>query len=623
MALFRHMGSRTQAEDKAHSFPGPIDDSFRNTLGHHGQMQSPSCTADKGTAFSYAVDGDIPFHAGLSLMRSVDLPTRRWTADDNLSSLHSELALNSDTTQHHHTFDHTSRLLTVGGHFDVDSGVLFQDPKGQLIERSSRPTAGNWMEQQQVYKYNTPSATREPRHHKSNEPTPLMRKGDIFSDHTTLSPSSSPSPGTMAYQDNWFQQRLESYDLQQMVQSPDCLESTTASYSQQFHDRRESLSHLSTASRESNRSPLDSTTPISTPRYSSTVMSHQAHSPSVPTTNDSSEAPCQQYQGQSAMPPVSNHTPPPPPPPPQQILRSQPCDVPGNSWQPESIGVSIFQCSQPNIPPHESENWWVDTPPAISNRSLQPPFPHASYSSAVTSMPYRNQHHRFTHIPESVQNSGLMIGMDASSSELNTSIQESAMPTPQLPGPKVALTPGYSPLPYIPSQHQRPHHPPPIQTTHTSIPIAHSAPTISVAPRSAPVFSRRLPPGHISQQSPKSRYHGPPHQRRGQHARKAASFSGQTTKCSKPNSSNNSTHNSISSGYNNVINKAAKNVSFVNFTPEDSHKLLTGVAPSGSSKTKARREQEARDKRRKLSEAALLAVRRAGGDVEALEAVFC
>jgi hypothetical protein len=64
-------------------------------------------------------------------------------------------------------------------------------------------------------------------------------------------------------------------------------------------------------------------------------------------------------------------------------------------------------------------------------------------------------------------------------------------------------------------------------------------------------------------------------------------------------------------------------VSFVNFTPEDSQKLLTGVAPSGSSKTKARREQEAREKRRKLSEAALLAVRRAGGDVEALEAVLC
>lgn len=60
-------------------------------------------------------------------------------------------------------------------------------------------------------------------------------------------------------------------------------------------------------------------------------------------------------------------------------------------------------------------------------------------------------------------------------------------------------------------------------------------------------------------------------------------------------------------------------IDFVNFTPKDATKLLSDVAPSGSSKTRARREQEAREKRKKLSEAALAAVRSAGGDVEALE----
>ncbi|KIW22917.1 uncharacterized protein PV07_11164 [Cladophialophora immunda] len=64
-------------------------------------------------------------------------------------------------------------------------------------------------------------------------------------------------------------------------------------------------------------------------------------------------------------------------------------------------------------------------------------------------------------------------------------------------------------------------------------------------------------------------------------------------------------------------------IDFVNFTPKDSAKLLSDVAPSGSSKTRARREQEARDKRKKLSEAALKAVRVAGGDVAAFErAIF-
>ncbi|MCJ1365628.1 hypothetical protein MMC16_004753 [Acarospora aff. strigata] len=61
-------------------------------------------------------------------------------------------------------------------------------------------------------------------------------------------------------------------------------------------------------------------------------------------------------------------------------------------------------------------------------------------------------------------------------------------------------------------------------------------------------------------------------------------------------------------------------VGFVNFTPSDSKKILTGVAPSGSSKTKARREKEAIEKRRRLSQAAVRAVKQAGGDVEALQA---
>ncbi|KIW56415.1 hypothetical protein PV05_05080 [Exophiala xenobiotica] len=64
-------------------------------------------------------------------------------------------------------------------------------------------------------------------------------------------------------------------------------------------------------------------------------------------------------------------------------------------------------------------------------------------------------------------------------------------------------------------------------------------------------------------------------------------------------------------------------VDFVNFTPADSAKLMNDVAPSGSSKTRARRELEAREKRKKLSEAALKAVKVAGGDVAVFEkAIF-
>jgi hypothetical protein len=59
-------------------------------------------------------------------------------------------------------------------------------------------------------------------------------------------------------------------------------------------------------------------------------------------------------------------------------------------------------------------------------------------------------------------------------------------------------------------------------------------------------------------------------------------------------------------------------IDFVNFTPSDKNVLMTGVAPSGSSKTKARREKEAMEKSRRISELAFRAVQDAGGDVKLL-----
>ncbi|TDZ26718.1 Developmental regulatory protein wetA [Colletotrichum orbiculare MAFF 240422] len=68
----------------------------------------------------------------------------------------------------------------------------------------------------------------------------------------------------------------------------------------------------------------------------------------------------------------------------------------------------------------------------------------------------------------------------------------------------------------------------------------------------------------------------------------------------------------------NLGGSASESMGFVNFTPSDKSILMTGVAPSGSSKTKARREKEAMEKRRRLSEAAIKAVKAAGGDVDKL-----
>jgi hypothetical protein len=123
---------------------------------------------------------------------------------------------------------------------------------------------------------------------------------------------------------------------------------------------------------------------------------------------------------------------------------------------------------------------------------------------------------------------------------------------------------------------------------HNIVPIGHRPLSRTPSPRPQPQFHRRRPSSH----------HTSHHQR---------TYSSPSERRNSSNSSNQSARQ-----------QSSGNVGFVNFTPHDSRKILTGVAPSGSSKTKARREKEAADKRRKLSQAAVQAVMEAGGDVGSL-----
>lgn len=78
-------------------------------------------------------------------------------------------------------------------------------------------------------------------------------------------------------------------------------------------------------------------------------------------------------------------------------------------------------------------------------------------------------------------------------------------------------------------------------------------------------------------------------------------------------------HGSLSSANGSPVKGGGGQIGFVNYTPDDSKVLMTGVAPSGSSKTKARREREAAERQRRLSEAVMKAVAAAGGDVARLK----
>jgi hypothetical protein len=120
------------------------------------------------------------------------------------------------------------------------------------------------------------------------------------------------------------------------------------------------------------------------------------------------------------------------------------------------------------------------------------------------------------------------------------------------------------------------------------------------------------PPSRSSSQSPV------PQPRFSRRRHSSQTHTTRSTHRRKPSNSNSSPGNGNGHGHVRA-NSGSASVGFVNFTPSDSMRILTGVAPSGSSKTKARREKEAADKRRKLSQAAIRAVTEAGGDLRRLE----
>ncbi|PYH90989.1 hypothetical protein BO71DRAFT_360303 [Aspergillus ellipticus CBS 707.79] len=257
-----------------------------------------------------------------------------------------------------------------------------------------------------------------------------------------------------------------------------------------------------------------------------------------------------------------------------------------SSWHSDSLGSSGIPYT-PELHGHESQAWWSPMTSRVAQR--QP-----SYQQMVTSPAAQRPVQNPAGQNDMLQG-GLMIQLDPSSFDL--------------PG----TTPSFAScaMPSAPNGHENRSY-----SHSTTAPVDSSS---FMTPQVPPMPSRSpsLSPGSGSPKSGSMMMHNgngvrtPP---RRSYGRKLSSNSMTAPKPVKGLSG--------SSGSPKGSNRSVT-VSFVNFTAHDSQKILGGVAPSGSSKTKARREQEARDRRRKLSEAALLAVRRAGGDVEALEAILC
>ncbi|KAL5001902.1 hypothetical protein BDV10DRAFT_158987 [Aspergillus recurvatus] len=253
-----------------------------------------------------------------------------------------------------------------------------------------------------------------------------------------------------------------------------------------------------------------------------------------------------------------------------------------SSWHSDSLSTSAFQYT-PELGDHQT--WWSPMPSEVAQR-------HASYQQMIASpAPQRPIQASASH--GGLLQGGLMIQLDPTQFDISSSFPSSTIPTTANSHDNLSYSlEAHAPQKYVDAS----------PFTTPAIPNPSRSPSVSPKTETSPKNGSVIRDGMVMKNTP-----------RRPHARK---LSGQSTGTPKPVKAPSSPPTRPKGG-------KSVTVSFVNFTANDSQKILTGVAPSGSSKTKARREQEARDRRRKLSEAALQAVRKAGGDVEALEAVLC
>lgn len=267
-----------------------------------------------------------------------------------------------------------------------------------------------------------------------------------------------------------------------------------------------------------------------------------------------------------------------------------------SSWYSDSLGTSTLPFT-PDLSSHDAQAWWSPMTSRVAQR--QPSYQQQMMGSQAPQRPIQNaeQHN-------DMLQGGLMIQFDPSfdmSASADPTFPSSTMSSS---APTTAQeTQSYNQLPTTPQKFMNP---------------SFATPQIQNQSPWSPSLSPKTSGVGVATTSPKNRSTSTvmkttPHRRSYDRKMPAPSTTPKPVKTPNGSSNRGSPRGSAKS----------VSVSFVNFTPSDSKRILTGVAPSGSSKTKARREQEARDRRRRLGEAALQAVQNAGGDVDSLEAVLC
>lgn len=552
----------TKTEDKDQQFAALLtgDSSLPATFTQRVDMQHFKHRNNKEVPLSCGLEDS--FHVNLT-MREGELSAQSWSPD--FSPFQPPETLCSEAAQ---AFDSVSRL----DEFGFETGFLF----GERKESASRPPST--FRQRSAYKYDDLSAAvlanQRTDDHVGSSRKQSSPRGLICSPRSAC---------TMSYHEHW-PSRFPSYSVQptneRMPLSPSSPHTSI---------QRDYITPLVGARRASEQNV---TTHLPSAQFGPGLASQSQH-----TTISSA---CGGYPEQSTTAPLSS---PPSHPPPMHILRSQSEGSILPSWPTQPLEMSPYHYSSPDQnQPHEPQQWWAAS--SSPNRNTQQ-YGHPGYLMVLGSASQQPRL-RMNHTPVLGHGSGLTLQGHQQAELPSTSERLVKIPPPSCPDPSPTYQPQFSQDSFQRQQSYEPMHRAPSYTS--SVPLA---------PGVAPTRSSRTASTNPIHRSPKSRHQTTAHHRR-VNTRKA-SYSGiSTSKAGKATPTHGHSNSTSMTG-----NKSPISVSFVNFTPEDSQKLLSGVAPSGSSKTKARREQEAREKRRQLSEAALMAVRRAGGDVEALEAVIC
>lgn len=282
------------------------------------------------------------------------------------------------------------------------------------------------------------------------------------------------------------------------------------------------------------------------------------------------------------------------------------------TWNTETIeavnGADYVYEAQPKlIEGGQSQAWW-SSPPTTSNNSARSSNEQAQeeyYPRLAAPSPQRPIHQLISSSSHHLQTGGLMIQYPSDDSHAPNSNHNQSGPSLSATAAPFSPTSAYPPLPPLKSHS---YHQAVSPTSPFSIPRRRRRHDHNYQP-SSPSRSASISPTNTTRSTRQTSPTRPSLRRKSMsNPKAAASGSGVSKQPRTPKTPK--TPNGGGGGF---------KMSFVNLTAADSAKLLSDVAPSGSSKTRARREQEARDKRRRLSEAAVRAVRRAGGDVQALE----